>query len=77
VVNTTAVVTPGYLAPWGTRMSEIGIARVTRGRGQSCRFVRPSNVGGIRETAALLMFTPKHAVLMIDAGIPPSAKRRT
>lgn len=75
--NFTAKVTPGYPVPGATRLSEIGSAQVKRGRRQVCLAIRPSVVGGIQQAAVQLMFSPKHAVLMTDAGIPPSAKGRT
>ena len=72
-------VTRGYPVPGAIRLSGTGLAWVQR----ESLVNRPCVVGGIQQTAALLMSwpmsTPKHAVRTIDAptGIPPSAQRRT
>jgi hypothetical protein len=79
VENFEARVTPGYLVAGGTRMSEIGLARAKSCNGLEAPVNRPSVVGGIQQTAVLLMSSPKHALRTIDAmtGAPPSAHRRT
>lgn len=75
-----AIVTPGYLMPGGTRLSDVETTWANlSGRGRQAS-VRPSVFGAKQATAQI---SPKHVRVMTNVvtdaltGIPPSAKRRT
>jgi hypothetical protein len=79
VAVSNAIVTPGYLTPGGTRLSEIETTRVNL-LGDKRAAIRPCVFGAQR---AAVRISPKHVRLMTNVvtdaltGIPPSAQRRT
>ena len=73
-------VAPGYLVAEDTRLSVVIEGQWTNQRaGLECARSRRDVVGGIQHTAALLMSSPKRALIPTDVptGIPLSAQRRT
>ena len=73
-------VAPGYLVAEGARPSVVIEAPWTNQRaGLECARSRRGVVGGIQQTAALLMSSPKrvHIPTDVPTGIPLSLQRRT